>query len=284
MEKICYVLSAFLAFSYAFKYPSQIQELEKRVTVQCLLRGEFYHRKSRRCQSPFVTGPCEAGEWLEISQTHPGTVLCQPWPERLSRCLQVGLGPRGEAECASDFEAELFLPCEAGAGIRVPHNFMEDTRPCSEGFRCQARNPLYMSAIKMRQRRQDKTRKQEFETEFLRGLVCDAKSMRLCLPEDNREPLISAENIVNSYQRPRALCKRNPCPSGKWPWLDKDGFFRCLPASKSVEKCMAKIRENNGNLQCEYLSPLSLLGYIPTSLCRRNQIYRFGKCRSRFFG
>ena len=129
-----------------------------------------------------------------------------------------------------------------------------------------------------------KTRKKELETEFVQGLVCDAKSRRICLPEDNNQPLISAENIVKSYQRPRALCKRNPCPRRKWPWLDKDGFFRCLPASKSVENCMAKIREIDGKLSCEYLSTLSLLGYIRTWKCRRNQIYSHGRCRFKFFG
>lgn len=277
MDKQFYVLSAILAFSHAFKFPSEFRELEKRVTVECLLRGEFYHRESRRCQTPLVTGPCEAGEWLEVSNTHPGTVFCQKRPARLTSCPRPGLGPHGEPECASDFEAELFLPCEAG--VRVPHNFIEDTRPCSEGFRCRARNSRYMSTINKL-----KTRKQDLETEFVQGLVCDAKSRRFCLPEDNKWPLISAENIVKSYQRPRALCKRNPCPSGKWPWLDKDGFFRCLPASKTVEKCMAKIREIDGKLNCEYLSPLSLLGYIPTWKCRRNQIYSHGRCRFKFFG
>ena len=274
--KLFCILSALLAFSHAFKFPSQLREIEKMVTVQCLLKGEFYHRKSRRCQRPFTTGPCEAGEWLEVSGGHPGIVFCQPRPARLSSCPQVGLGPRGEAECASDSEAGLFLPCEAGVRVRVPHNFMEDTRPCPEGFRCQSRNSLDMTNVK--------TRKQNLVTEFIQGLVCDAKSTRLCLPEDKYEPLISAKNIVKSYQRPRALCKRNPCPSGKWPWLDKDGFFRCLPASKSVENCMAKIRETDGKLNCEYLSTLSLLGYIPTWKCRRNQVYRHGRCRSRFFG
>ena len=166
-------------------------------------------------------------------------LLVLPSPELAS--------PNPVSTYPTDFEAELFLPCEAG--VRVPHNFIEDTRPCPEGFRCRARNSRYMSTINKL-----KTRKTDLES------------------------------IVKSYQRPRALCKRNPCPSGKWPWLDKDGFYRCLPASESVKECKAKIRKIDGKLHCKYLGTLSLLGYIPTWKCRRNQIYINGRCRFRFFG
>ena len=95
-------------------------------------------------------------------------------------------------------------PCKVG--VKVPHNFIEDTRPCPEGFRCQAWNYPYMSTINKL-----KTRKTYLETKFVQGLTCDAKSS----PEDNNNPLISAKNIVKTYQRPLALCTRNPCPRGK---------------------------------------------------------------------
>ena len=281
-ENLYIVLATFITMSHAFKFPSSLQEMEKQETVRCLLSGQFYHRESRQCQPPFSRGPCEAGEWLGLGSGNPGAVSCEPRPERLARC-RVGLGPCGEAECQPDSEAEagLFLPCEAGAGVRVPHNFMEDTMPCAAGFRCQARNALYMATLK-----EFEAKKQvgELEIEFLQGLVCDVKSKRICLPEDNYETLISAENIIKSFQRPRALCKINPCQSGKWPWLDKDGFFRCLPASKSLDKCPSRIREKDGRIFCDYLTTKSIIGYIPIRRCRRHQIFSHGRCRPRFFG
>ena len=217
-----------------------------------------------------------------LDQENTDIVTCETRPESFSDCNAV-FSSSGGPMCQEDTEEkdDMFKPCENG--VMVPDNFMENTRPCPDGFRCQKRNPQYWAAkrgFKLMDREQV-----EIKLHFLEGLVCDAETKRICLPvEENSEPLISSKNIIKTFKRPQAICKLNPCPIETWPWLDEEGVYRCLPASKSVQNCQNKPQELNGELHCHILGLNSLLGHIKTSMCRRGRVFSLGRCRPKFFG
>ena len=175
----------------------------------------------------------------------------------------------------------MFKPCENG--VMLPDNFIENTRLCPNGFRCQERNAQYWAAKRVFK----VVPSEELEQEklFLEDLVCDVESKLICLPEQNdADPLISSDNIVKTFQRPATQCKLNPCLGDKWPWLDRDGVYKCLPASESVHNCQHSPDEKDGVLQCNVLGLNSILGYLKTSKCHRNRVFIRGRCRPRFFG
>ena len=247
--------------------------------VRCLLEDQFYHPESRSCQTPFTQGHCAPGEWLMVSEENIGMVNCQMIPERFNDC-QVLLGPSGEPECKQE-EDSMFKPCKDG--VIIPDNFIENTRPCPNGFRCQERNAQYWAAKRVFKVLPIEDLEQE--KLFLEDLVCDVENKLICLPEiNNSEPLISSDNIVKTFQRPVTNCKLNPCPGDKWPWLDKDGVYKCLTASEFVQNCQHAPVERDGVLQCNVLGLNSILGYLKTSKCRRNRVFIRGRCRPKFFG
>ena len=247
--------------------------------VKCLLEDQFYHLGSRSCQTPFTQALCSRGEWLMVNTENIGTVTCQPWPERFNDC-EVGFGPTGETQCQQK-EDFMFKPCKDG--VMIPDHFILNTRPCPNGFRCQERNAQYWAAkrvFKLVARE-----KLESEYRFLENLVCDAENNLICLPEpQSSDPLISSENLVKTFQRLSTDCRSNPCPRDKWPWLDKEGVYKCLPASESVQSCQYAPVVRNGELHCQVLGLNSVLGHLKTSKCSRQRVYRRGRCRPKFFG
>ena len=265
-----------------FKFVTDLVKMETTVMLKCLLADQFYHLKSRSCHTPLTKGPCRPGEWLVLDHENTDMVTCETRPEAFSDCIAV-FSPSGGPECQEDSEEEanMFKPCEDG--VMVPENFMENTRPCPDGFRCQERNPQYWEA-KRAFKLVDKE-EVELELHFLEGLVCDAETKRICLPvEEKSEPLISPKNIIKTFQRPQAICKVNPCPIETWPWLDEEGVYRCLPASKSVQNCQYKLEMINGELDCPITGLYSFLGTIKESRCRRARVFSHGRCRPKFFG
>merc|ERR1712176_227764 len=116
--------------------------METTVMVKCLLEDQFYHLGSRSCQTPFTRALCTQGEWLMFDTENIGTVTCQPRPERFNDC-EVGFSPTGDPECQQK-EDSMFKPCKDG--VMIPENFILNTRPCPNGFRCQQRNAQYWAA------------------------------------------------------------------------------------------------------------------------------------------
>ena len=47
---------------------------------------------------------------------------------------------------------------------------------------------------------------------------------------------------------PKAVCKRNPCPEGKWPWIGKNMNSQCLFKDPSVENFSVELRKEEGSL------------------------------------
>ena len=188
----------------------------------------------------------------------PGVVSCQLKPEKFSNCEAV-LGPGGRVHCVRN--NDLFQPCPGG--VYVPDNFREDTKPCPYMFQCQPRNDLYFASIKSG----TSLISYELIINHLDTLICDYENKLICLPENNNDSLITADNIIQSFQRPEFQCLPNPCQKGNWPLLDDSGYFRCKSSEENI------------------LVPFSFLLTGANSLkCRRRQVYVYGRCRPRFFG
>jgi len=144
-----------------------------------------------------------------------------------------------------DLERPLLEFCDIPRNIlRLPENFKRDTIPCPNGFSCK---PVWKSLKNLKHN-------------FMTDLICGETKNSMCLP-DNGETLISLHNLLRSFELPKTACRRNPCPGGMTPTIE-DGYYRCV---KNVAE-------------------LSILGFIPTHPCRRNRVYRMGRCRPRFFG
>ena len=150
--------------------------------------------------------------------------------------------------------------------VRLPENFQRDTVPCPNGFSCR---PAWNSF-------------KNSKHQFVSDLKCGEAKNSLCLP-DNRKSLTSFYNLLRSFELPRTACRRNPCPGGMAPTIE-DGYYRsglalqCQCASVHIHIFISISRCVN------FVVELSILGYIPTHRCRRNRVYRLGRCRSKFFG
>ena len=278
---LCVALTGLLVQECStFKFLTDLINMETTVMVKCLLEDQFYHSESRSCQTPFTQALCAPGEWLMVDTENIGTVTCQLRPERFNDC-EAGFEPSGETECQQK-EDSMFKPCEDG--VIIPGHFIVNTRPCPDGFTCQERNAQYWAAKRVFELVAKE--KLEEEQRFLDNLDCDTEKNLICLPAEQpgSEPLISSKNLVKTFQRLSTDCKSNPCPSEKWPWLDSDGFYNCLPASESVRSCHYVPVEKNGELHCQVLGLHSILGYLKTSKCNRQRVYRRGRCRPKFFG
>lgn len=200
---------------------------------------------------------------------HPETRKCQiPFEEEncpMGQWLSVLPGEPGIVKCQK--RPERFKDCQVVLGpggelsceneqpllgycdinrdiVRLPENFQRDTAPCPNDFSCR---PAWNSL-------------KNIKHQFISDLVCGEAKNSICLP-DNGKTLTSLYNLLRSFELPKTACRRNPCPRGMAPTIE-DGYYRCV----------------------DNIVELSILGYIPTHHCRRNRVYRLGRCRSRFFG
>ena len=149
--------------------------------------------------------------------------------------------------------------------VRLPENFQRDTVPCPNGFSCR---PVWNSF-------------KNSQHQFVSDLICGGgeATNSLCLP-DNRKSLTSFYNLLRSFEFPKTACRRNPCPGGMAPTIE-DGYYRSRLALQF--QCLS-IKSLYLFRCVDHVAELSILGYIPTHLCRRNRVYRLGRCRSKFFG
>merc|ERR1719378_1542271 len=125
------------------------------------------------------------------------------------------------------------------------------------------------------------------EKSFLKQLVCEKKSKKICFPTDNYDSLFTLKNIFNSLHAAHPTCGPNPCQEGRWPWLSQDGFYRCLPTQKPIKECNGKLLLVKGFLKCNILDLKFSSGVHSTrEACRGNLIFSpfRQKCVSRFRG
>ena len=70
---------------------------------------------------------------------------------------------------------------------------------------------------------------------------------------------------------------KNDCPMGRWPWVGKDGFAKCLFKDVSVEKCKGKLVEDRGRLVCPRISVRSTVRIFKRNCGRRGRWIN-GRC------
>ena len=171
----------------------------------CLINQKFLLAESGKCEYLLDQEPCSPGEWVMMSQTS-GVASCQPRPEQFSNCA-VFLSPGGQLECEKT-QSELFQSCsEVQDGIYLPENFQENTRPCPHQYQCQPRNDVYYSSISINSNPDVSA---QTLVNHLSSLVCDVQNRLVCLPENNDDSIMTIENLLQTFQRPPTLCRKNP--------------------------------------------------------------------------
>ena len=227
----------------------------------CLLIKELYHDETKTCFPPLEQGPCPVGQWLVLNSVF-GTGVCISQFECESGKLPVLDRNRG-AVCGCPDGKEIFLgSCEAlytqsmcGEGwVLLEESFYVGHKICPSLFSC--RRIDFCSAFQQTKQEVSpkETNRRTEEVVYLKDLVCNKKSKAICCPDFNKESLFTSNNLIQTMVPPKAVCRRNPCPTGSWPWVGEDGFAKCLFKDVTVEKCKEKLIEEQGRLVCPPIS------------------------------
>ena len=271
-------------------------ELSRRL---CLLRGQYYFPGSDTCSDPFDEDSCEEGfSWL-LPTSVPGEIQCQNITDDLLSCdsRNLAINDDGEAYCIKDEKLTAIsvigeeqiqyrqTDCPENM-IRIPDNFMEDTKPCPGNFTC---NRDYRNAYSFINRHYyekdgepDLAKKEKgYARSFM---VCNERPQMACVP--NTGSMEDNSVLLDSFKVPKSICKENPCSRGKWPWLSEDGYQRCLVAdTEELKNCPRDhfVVQEDKVLKCQTIVPFFTEN---SQKCRKGRIYRkrLGKCVSRFFG
>ena len=265
----------------------------------CLLSGQYYHPGSDSCSDPFDEESCEPGwSWL-LPTSVPGEVQCQDISDDLLNCAIPGINGEGEPYCFMESETAFDQPEEQILNrpanctenkILMPAIFMENTKPCPRNFTCSADYKTAYRFISKHGKNGQIDLKQK-ELDYANdALACSgghdhpSEPKMGCVPDTGS--LADNSVLQDSYKLPKLICRDNPCPSGKWPWLTEDGYQRCLDAdTEKIQNCPRNqdVREFEGTLQCQYfVSFCASCGFA--KLCPRGKRFRRGRCRNSFFG
>ena len=255
----------------------------------CLLKYQFYHRPSDKCYELFDESPCGSDQWLTPTSI-PGDVECQPIPPDISPdCNSLAILENGDIQCHDRIQKlnQEFRTssCQTGQ-ILLPENFIENTKPCPDQFRCSADYSSVYSFINdhFNQGQEDLGKKKRH---FWISLICSGrkedKSGMACIPTEVSLALDQNKMMVQSFKPPKSSCQVNPCSSGKWPWLSEDGYLRCLEGSaEDINGCLGHVEEMKESIKCQsYESHVTNIG---GNKCPRGKIFRRGRCVPRFFG
>ena len=221
---------------------------------KCLLRHTFYHPLSGECYPGLERGPCDQGQWLVPDPRDPGVARCHQTPANVGACHTTALLDSGELTCLENTDVmEAFTQAHCNTGdLLMPANFHLNKKPCPDKFHCSTN---YLNDI----REKRGSLLYGPAREYLRNLKCSEKDpTSVCMPDNGESPFLP-KNIYQSFKNSKLVCKKNPCPHSR-PTLDKNGYYICQNP----------------------LVPL-WLGSV-TDKCRRGQIFRRGRCVSRFFG
>ena len=221
---------------------------------RCLLSHTFYHPQSGECHPGLERGPCDIGQWLVPDPGHPGVATCHQTPaDVVTKCHTPVHLDSGQLTCLESTDVmEAFTQAHCTTGeILMPANFELNKKPCPDNFHCSSNYQKYI---------QEKKGSLLYgpAVEYLRNLKCDNDPRSVCLPDNGKSPFL-LENIYDSFKNPKLICKKNPCPSSL-PALDEKGYYIC-----------------QNNLVALWMGSLH-------NKCRKGQIFRRGRCVSRFFG
>ena len=267
--------------------------------ILCLLKYQFYHRPSDKCYELFDESPCGSDQWLTPTSI-PGDVECQPIPPDISPdCNSLAILENGNIQCNDLFpdcetltilddgdiqchEVYRTSSCQEGQ-ILLPENFIENTKPCPDQFKCSGD---YKSAYSFIKEHFHQGKLRNNVKQFWSSQLCNGTKEKkmACIPTEGSLALDQNKMMVQSFKPPKYSCQVNPCPLGKWPWLSEDGYQRCLEGSaEDINGCWGQIEEVGGSIECQtYESHFS--GDNANEKCPKRKIFRGGRCVPRFFG
>ena len=239
----------------------------------CLLKNHFYDEHSGSCQVPLDPGSCPPGQWLLPSE-QPGELFCCPDEPMAELCTPVLLPGQRKVVCEENILAERYNQGQCGPGeLVLPENFQADSLPCPHSFSCTdtRNNSLYHRALKTLQEVGGSS--SGHEKKYLKDLVCDYQTHSLCLPDQETDSLFTMETMLASLKSPLDRCRANPCPPGRRPWLEEDGYYRCLTATPDTANCPpGSLTHRDGQLHCDLLG-LKSVAPARQARCPRRQIW-----------
>jgi len=263
----------------------------------CLLSGQYYHPGSDTCSDPFDEESCDPGySWL-LPTSVPGEVQCQDITDDLLNCAIPGIGDDDKPFCIKETETAfdpkeqqiLNRPTDCPQNmILMAANFMEDTKPCPGNFTCSANyKTAYNFIIKHKRNGQIALEKKELE--YANNQACSgghghpSEPKMGCVPDTGS--LADNRVLQDSYKPAQLICRDNPCPSGKWPWLSEDGYQRCLDAdTEMIQNCPRNqfVLEVERKLECQ--DYVAFFTNAAAKLCPVGRKLIRGRCRNPAIG
>jgi hypothetical protein len=185
--------------------------------------------------------------------------------------------PNGQERFGGSCEA-LYTQSVCGQGqVLLPDNFNIGQKSCPGKFSCQVSNKCRaFQEMKTELAPTGTIRRNEQQT-YLKEMICKKKSRSVCCPDYDRDSLFSPDILLASMVPPQAACANNPCLPGKWPWVGKDGSYKCLYRENNVEHCRGNIIEEDGWLICDILDVKSA-ARIFSQNCGRRRRWKCGRC------
>ena len=230
---------------------------EKRL---CFLQTKFYHPQSRECQDPLEQGPCDQTQWLMPSTQDKMVLECRQRQETQER-VEFIMKSNGDVVVMKERgNANIFKVGNCKQTERLlPVNFAMNTKPCPKDHQCSSRVSASLKVL------EDIVKTNQFfeiklTQNFFKNMICSKKPQKqgLCLPRD-KSNLVAIENLYDSIYLPELVCMKNPCPVGKEPYQDGEGYFRCK----------------------DFLSRFTNLN---SSYCQKGKILKRGRCTPRWIG
>ena len=111
----------------------------------------------------------------------------------------------------------------------------------------------------------------------MKDTVCSKASRTICCKKDKRkvlftpERVFTPENLIEVMSEPKATCVKNPCSTGKYPWVGPDGLAKCLFHEDGAENCYAQPVEERGQLICSQWEIRSLAPIFGRKCNRRRR-------------
>jgi len=259
---------------------------DENIITSCLMNHTFYHPESKTCEVPLDDYSCPGGQWMVPDKNRLGKVHCEDIKAD-EECREgmsvIVMGNTMTIECHDKHIEKLqeifqMSKCQNGQ-ILLPSNFEVNTNPCPDKFSCREDYSEYLPEDG-----------EEEKVNFLKPLICSKDPRKLCLPSDNKgSSLFTPENLIRSFVTADLECRENPCSEGSWPWIDEEkseAIQKCLPIDDKCKSGDVSITKEPGasKLSCSSLVNFSVTGGADFNRCRRNRVFRRGKCRLRFFG
>jgi hypothetical protein len=188
---------------------------------------------------------------------------------------------RFHGKCATKFAER---GCQPGY-VLLSKNYQRKNYCPNKFFCTESKNCPGFSAAKQEIGLKNRNKRNEAIT-FLKSIVCEKKSKKMCCPENDNNSLLSPNTMIRILNdNPGVMCSRNPCPAGKWPWIGEDGVSKCTKSNNSVKTCTGVVKDEDGILVCKRNSLITALSIsLGKQNCGRGRVHKYGRCVRLFRG